>query len=89
VITDGDQSMELYEVHGIPHVDPAMLAFVPSVGAVFQSDLFSGGPGPDATALLEAIRARNLDVKHVVAGHGPTMPFSALVDAVEKPAGNQ
>jgi glyoxylase-like metal-dependent hydrolase (beta-lactamase superfamily II) len=89
VITDGDQSMELYEVHGIPHVDPAMLAFVPSAGAVFQSDLFSGGPGPDATALLEAIRARNLDVKLVVAGHGPTMPFSALVDAVEKPAGNQ
>ena len=83
VISEGDQNLELYEVHGIPHVDPMTLAFVPSTGAIFQSDLFSGTAGPDATALLEAIRARNLEVKSVVAGHGPTAPFSSLVEAVE------
>ena len=84
VITEGDQVLELYEVHSIPHVDPKTLAYVPGAGALFQSDLFFGAPGPDAEALLAAIRSLNLEVKSIVGGHGGTLPFDNLVAAVEK-----
>jgi glyoxylase-like metal-dependent hydrolase (beta-lactamase superfamily II) len=84
VITDGGQTLELYEVRGIPHVEPVTLAFVPSAGALFQSDLYNGGPGPDTAALVAAIRSLDLDVKSVVGGHGPTVPFDVLIAAAEE-----
>jgi len=48
VISEGGQSLELYAVHGIPHVDPMVLAFVPRGGVLFQSDLFFPGTGAPA-----------------------------------------
>jgi hypothetical protein len=55
VLTDGNQSLELYPITGNPHVDPKVLAYVPGVRALFQSDLFIpavGAPaGPDAVHL--------------------------------------
>ncbi len=81
-IEEGDQSVELYEVDTIPHVKPKVLAYVPSTRVLFQSDLFFGGPSPDATALYEAVRARNLRVETIVGGHGATWPYSQLEGAV-------
>ena len=81
-ITEGDQTLQLYEVMGIPHVAPKVLAFVPSTGVLFQSDLFFGGPGPDSTALHAAIAALELDVQQIVGGHGGVLPYSALEAAV-------
>ena len=77
-ITEGEQTLQLYEVNGIPHVAPKVLAFVPSTGVLFQSDLFFGGPGPDATALYEAIQNYALKVEQIVGGHGGVLPYSAL-----------
>lgn len=84
-ITDGDQTLQLFEVQGIPHVGPKVLAFVPSTGVLFQSDLFFGGPGPDASALYQAIKDRGLEVQQIVGGHGGVLPFSAL-EAAMNPA---
>jgi glyoxylase-like metal-dependent hydrolase (beta-lactamase superfamily II) len=81
-IEEGDRQLVLYEVHGIPHVDPKVLAYVPDAGVLFQSDLFFGAPSPDAPALLAAIRERNLEVTTIVGGHGGVLPFSALETAV-------
>jgi hypothetical protein len=83
VIEEGDQRLELYEVTTIPHVQPFLLAFVPSAGAIFESDLFFGGPGPDATALYEAVRDLELDVQMIVGGHGGVLPFSSLEQAAD------
>lgn len=80
-IEEGEQRVELYEVQGIPHVSPKMLAFVPSAGVLFQSDLFFGGPSPDATALYRSVRELELDVETIVGGHGGVLPFAALVEA--------
>ncbi len=77
-ITEGEQTLQLYEVNGIPHAAPKVLAFVPSTGVLFQSDLFFGGPGPDATALYEAIQNYALKVEQIVGGHGGVLPYSAL-----------
>jgi glyoxylase-like metal-dependent hydrolase (beta-lactamase superfamily II) len=81
VIEEGDRRLELYEVTTIPHVNPATLAYVPDARVLFESDLFFGTPGPDATALYMAIRERGLEVQQIVGGHGGILPFSAL-DAV-------
>ena len=86
VIREGGQSLELYAVNGIPHVDPKVLAFVPRGGVLFQSDLFfpgTGAPaGPDAVALLQAVKALQLRVTTNVGGHGGVGPFAELEKAV-------
>ncbi|MGV3590232.1 MAG: MBL fold metallo-hydrolase [Gammaproteobacteria bacterium] len=81
-IVEGEQSMQLYEVQGIPHVGPKVLPLVVPTGVLFQSDLFFGAPGPDASALYEAISQRNLAVQQIVGGHGGVFPYSALEAAM-------
>lgn len=81
-ITGGDKTLALYEVYGIPHVSPMVLAHVPGDDVLFQSDLFFGGPSPDAQALYQAIQDLGLEVEQIVGGHGGVLPFSALAEAV-------
>ncbi|MEY4640424.1 MAG: hypothetical protein RLZZ227_418 [Pseudomonadota bacterium] len=84
-ITEGDQRLQLYEVQGIPHVGPKVLPFVPSTGVLFQSDLFFGGPGPDASALYAAIQTHALPVQQIVGGHGGVLPYASLQTAMTLP----
>lgn len=81
-ITEGEQTLQLYEVQGIPHVGPKVLPFVVPTGVLFQSDLFFGAPGPDATALHAAIQQRGLAVQQIVGGHGGVFPYAALEAAM-------
>lgn len=80
-VADGEQTLELYEVTGIPHVSPKVLAFVPDGGVLFQSDLFFGAASPDAEALYQAVQDLGLDVQQIVGGHGGVFPFSVLEQA--------
>jgi glyoxylase-like metal-dependent hydrolase (beta-lactamase superfamily II) len=86
VISDGGQTLELYAVSSIPHVDPKVLAFVPKGGVLFQSDLFfpgTGAPaGADAVALLQAVKGLKLKVTTNAGGHGGVGPFAELEKAV-------
>ena len=88
VIAEGSQRLELHAVTGSPHVEPMVLAFVPSAGALFQSDLWfpgTGGAGsPEARHLLDSVKALGLRVQVNVGGHGGVGPFSELVTAVGK-----
>jgi glyoxylase-like metal-dependent hydrolase (beta-lactamase superfamily II) len=85
VLTDGKQTLELYAVSN-PHVDPKVLAYVPSARALFQSDLWFPGlgapAGPEAVALLQSIDALKLRVATHVGGHGGVGPHAELVKAV-------
>jgi len=85
VISDGGQTLELYAVTGIPHVEPKVLAFVPRGGVLFQSDLFfpgTGAPaGPDAVALLQAVKSLKLRVTTHAGGHGGVGPAAELEKA--------
>lgn len=80
-ISNGGQSLYLYEVETIPHVNPKVLAFVEADGILFQSDLFFGGPGPDATALFNALQELELEVTQIVGGHGGILPYTSLLEA--------
>lgn len=89
VVTEGNQSLELYAISGNPHVDPKVIAFVPGAGALFQSDLFFPGTGAPAGEtgrhLLESVRALKLPVKTNVGGHGRFGPFAELVKSASAP----
>ena len=86
VISDGGQTLELHAITGIPHVEPKVIAFVPTSGVLFQSDLFFPGLGapasPDAVQLLKSVRELKLRVTTNVGGHGGVGPFSELEKAV-------
>ena len=85
VLSDGGRSLELYAIHGNPHVDPKVLAYVPHARALFQSDIWIPGvgapAGPDAVHLLQAVRDLKLRVDVNVGGHGGVAPFSELEKA--------
>lgn len=81
-ITEEGQTLQLFEAMGVPHVKPKLLAFVPSTGVLFQSDLFFGAPSPDASALYDAIQAYGLAVQQIVGGHGGVLPYSSLEAAM-------
>jgi glyoxylase-like metal-dependent hydrolase (beta-lactamase superfamily II) len=86
VLSDGKQMLELYTVTGNPHVEPMVLAYVPSARALFQSDLWFPGlgapAGPEAVHLLQSINALKLPVATHVGGHGSVGPHAELVKAV-------
>ena len=86
MLSDGKQTLELYSVTGNPHVEPKVLAYVPSARALFQSDLWFPGlgapAGPEAVHLLQSINALKLPVATHVGGHGGVGPHAELVKAV-------
>jgi Metallo-beta-lactamase superfamily len=86
VLSDGKQTLELYSITGNPHVDPKVLAYVPSARAIFQSDIWIPGvgapAGPDAVHLQQSIEALKLPVTTHVGGHGGVGPSAELVKAV-------
>ena len=86
VLSEGKQTLELYSITGNPHVDPKVLAYVPGVRALFQSDLWFPGlgapAGPEAVHLLQAIQSLKLPVATHVGGHGGVGPHAELVKAV-------
>jgi glyoxylase-like metal-dependent hydrolase (beta-lactamase superfamily II) len=86
VLSDGKQTLELYAITGNPHVDPKVLAYVPSARAIFQSDIWIPGvgapAGPDAVHLQQSIEALKLPVTTHVGGHGGVGPSAELVKAV-------
>jgi glyoxylase-like metal-dependent hydrolase (beta-lactamase superfamily II) len=88
VVSDGGQRLELYAVTGSPHVDPIVLAYVPSARVLFQSDVWfpgTGGAGnPAARHLLQSVKTLGLAVDTNVGGHGGVAPFSELTAAVAK-----
>jgi glyoxylase-like metal-dependent hydrolase (beta-lactamase superfamily II) len=86
VLSEGTQTLELYPITGNPHVEPKVLAYVPSARALFQSDIWFPGlgapAGPEAVQLLQAIDGLKLPVTTHVGGHGGVGPHAELVKAV-------
>jgi glyoxylase-like metal-dependent hydrolase (beta-lactamase superfamily II) len=86
VLSDGNQTLELYAFGGSPHADPMVLAYVPGSKALFQSDLWfpgTGGAGsPDSAQLLQSIRTLRLKPAINVGGHGGVAPFAELEKAI-------
>jgi glyoxylase-like metal-dependent hydrolase (beta-lactamase superfamily II) len=84
-IKDGNQTLLLHAWVS-PHVDPMVMAYVPSARALFQSDIWFPGlklPGsPDAANLLEEIQKAKMRVDTMVGGHGAIGPYTELTKAI-------
>lgn len=85
-ISEGAQRLQVHAIRGNPHADPLVIAYVPSAGVVFQSDVWFPGLGapatPDAAHLLKSIDSMALQVRTHVGGHGGIGPHAELVKAV-------
>ena len=84
-IKEGSQSLVLHAWVS-PHVDPMVMAYVPSARALFQSDIWFPGLGipgsPDAADLLAEIQKAKFNVSTMVGGHGLVGPYAELTKAV-------
>ena len=83
VITDGDQSLELYESDAFGHVNPYVIAYVPSTGVVFVGEGVPAVPGPDAEALYGLAQEYGWTVNTGIGGHGGAVSWSQVVAAAE------
>jgi glyoxylase-like metal-dependent hydrolase (beta-lactamase superfamily II) len=85
-ITEGAQSLQLHAILDNPHVTPMVVAYVPSSGVLFQSDIWFPGLGvpgsPDSAHLLKSVQSLGLRIAMHVGGHGGVGPHDELVKAV-------
>jgi hypothetical protein len=85
VIKDGNQSLELHTFMS-SHVEPMVMAYVPSARALFQSDLWfpktGAPPSPETVELADGIKKLNLKVDTMVGGHGTIGPFAEMTKAI-------
>jgi glyoxylase-like metal-dependent hydrolase (beta-lactamase superfamily II) len=76
VITDGNRTLELYDVGPNPHAKEIVVAYLPKEKALFVADLISLNPGPFAPAapalvdFSEKIAKLGLAVDVLVPAHG-------------------
>jgi len=79
VISDGKQSIEVYNTTGDTHSDELLIAYIPSAKTLVEADSYSPGPAnapppnsvpPNARVLYDNIQRLHLDVATIVGIHG-------------------
>jgi glyoxylase-like metal-dependent hydrolase (beta-lactamase superfamily II) len=92
VYADKNQRLEIYDIGPTPHTEHFLLAYLPKHNIIFEADHFgvsATGPLPyrnlNIESLVESIKARNLNVKHITSAHGnkPTT-FDQLMESYNK-----
>lgn len=93
VISDGDHTVEIYDIGAGPHTKEMLIAYLPKEKIVFQGDLLNlpafgttiVTPGNETTAhFADRLKALGLSVEKIVAVHGRTATTTELQAAVEK-----
>jgi glyoxylase-like metal-dependent hydrolase (beta-lactamase superfamily II) len=92
VLTDGNRSVELYQIVGNTHHDGLIMAYLRKERLLIQADAFSPRgvpktPNPFAVNLETNVRRLALDVDRIVPIHEHIVPYSELLTAIgKKPA---
>ena len=91
VISDGERSVELYEVGPSPHVDEMVIAYLPKEKLLFVTDLcmtrVTGKIPPRSQTNIEfaeKLRQLNLPVETIANGHGWVGTMSQLQDSLKR-----
>jgi hypothetical protein len=76
-IGDENNAVEVYPLANT-HAQDMSIIYVPSIGAVFVSDIYSPNPAAESAGaggqlIADAIEAYGLDVSLIVGGHGATI----------------
>ena len=87
-ITDGKQSIQLYNVGVNPHVDDIDVVYLPAQKTLLVADLFSFtgqvvAANPNAVAFAQKLRDLKLDVKTIIPVHGQSTGIETLWKSVE------
>jgi glyoxylase-like metal-dependent hydrolase (beta-lactamase superfamily II) len=87
-LSDGERTIELYDIGPTPHADHILIAWLPDEGIIFEADHFPQprtGPIPPAVpatkAFAKAIEDLNLNYKIIVGAHSPRMGSPADLEA--------
>ena len=93
VFTDGQHTVELYDIGAGPHTKEMLIVYLPKEKIVFQGDLLNLPafgttiitPGNETTAhFADRLKELGLAVDKIVAVHGRTASMAELQAAVEK-----
>src|SRR5918997_4242234 len=93
VFTDGEHTVEIYDIGAGPHTKEMLIAYLPKEKIVFQGDLLNlpqAGttivtPGNETTVhFAERLQALGLNVEKIAAVHGRTGTMNELRAAIEK-----
>jgi glyoxylase-like metal-dependent hydrolase (beta-lactamase superfamily II) len=91
VLSDGDQTLELYHVRGNPHNDAILMAYLPKQKMLIEADLYLATTGDVpldairrafAVNLYDNVQRLKLDVAPVVPLHGPMTTWANVVAAI-------
>ncbi|PYR81024.1 MAG: hypothetical protein DMF87_06890 [Acidobacteria bacterium] len=89
VITDGNQTLEIYLMKDQPHAEGLLMMYLPKSKLLMQADAYIPRPGapplpmpsPYTTNLVDNITRLKLDVARVVQIHGGSSPYSEVLTA--------
>ncbi len=90
VISDGQRTLDLYALTGVPHSGTMLVAYLPTEKILINADLYSppapGAQPPAANAniraLNENVRRLGLDVERHVGIHGQVAPHADFLRIV-------
>ena len=91
VLSDGNQTLELYHVRGNPHNDAILMAYLPKQKMLIEADLYLATTGDVpldairrafAVNLYDNVQRLKLDVAPVVPLHGPMTTWANVVAAI-------
>jgi len=92
VFTDGTRTVEIYQIGPTPHVNEALIAYLPAERVVFVSDLYNSLPkgplspvGAAARHFARTLEELRLRVDLIAPGHGPLAPMKDLIGSLAKP----
>ena len=91
-LSDGRREFMLYNMKDSEHAPGLLIAFVPDVGLLINTDLWNTNeklgqkPLRRQQELLDLVARRKITPTHSASGHGPVVPYSLLADLA--PAGN-
>jgi glyoxylase-like metal-dependent hydrolase (beta-lactamase superfamily II) len=88
VLTDGNRTLELYQVVGNPHHDGIIMAYLRKEKLLIEADVYNPrpagaeppkAPNPQAVNLEANVRRLNLDVDQILPIHQRIVPYSELL----------
>ncbi len=92
VYSDGNQTLELYDIGPTEHTEHFLLAYLPKQNIIFEADHFFVAPtgptpprSPNIASLVHAIKKHTLQVKYIASAHSNrAATFEQLMESYSK-----
>lgn len=88
VFSDGEQTLEIYDIGAGPHAEEMLVAFLPGEKIIFQGDLLNNSPNGEPTVnettvhFAKWLDDKKLNVERVIPVHGGAITINDMKKAV-------